>query len=241
MKNGQHVRVMAIDVTFDFRTDTTGPDPDRDSPRLREYHGRLWSKRLPSGPLFDLEDVYPDGYLVHRSESEAFPLSSDSAINTYTHWVRMKPIIDQVPPPEREAFIAIAYTIGGMIVFPSNRIDGERSINEERGCNPYIDDRFDLTVECIRRHYLNQDSPLAPTLSRYAAFFALFGDFRGYVTFFLLDDLVADDGSVKFFLPFDDDFPPGPRPRDIVTYAEYRRRSIEFIEARNNRIAQVNA
>ncbi len=103
-----------------------------------------------------------------------------------------------------------------------------------------IADRFDLTLECIRRHYLGEESPLAPTLSRYAAFFALFGDFRGYVTFFLLDDLVADDGSVKFFLPFDDDFPPEAWPKDVGAYAEYRRRSIEFIEARNNQIAQLN-
>lgn len=44
-------------------------------------------------------------------------------------------------------------------------------------------DRFDLTLECIRRHYLNMDSPLAPTLSRYTKFFALFGDFPGYVSF----------------------------------------------------------
>ena len=231
---------MAIDIAFDFRTDTTGPDPDRDSPTLREYHRLLWSKPLPSRAAFDLTDTYPDGYLVHRSELGEFLLSSDSAINTYTHWVRMKPIIDQFPEPELEAFRTIAYTIGGMIVFPSNRIDGYPTINQERGTNAEIDDRFDLTVECIRRHYLKLGSPLAPTLSRYSAFFDLFGDFRGYVTFFLLDDLVADDGSVKFFLPFDDEFPPEPWPKDVGAYGEYRRRSIEFVEARNNRIAQLN-
>jgi hypothetical protein len=230
---------MAIDVAFDFRTDANGLDPDRDSPTLRQYHRLLWCKRLPSGASFDLSDTAPDGYLDHRSELGEFLLSSDSAINTYTHWVRMKPIIDQFPEPELEAFRTIAFTIGGMIVFPRNQIEGNWTINQERGVNAAILDRFDLTVECIRRHYLNQDSPLAPTLSLYAAFFALFGDFRGYVTFFLLDDLVADDGSVKFFLPFDDDFPPEPLPKDVGAYAEYRRRSIEFIEARNNRIARL--
>jgi hypothetical protein len=231
---------MAIDVAFDFRTDTTGPDPDRDSPTLRQYHRLLWSKRLPSGASFDLADTYPDGYLDHRSESGEFLLSSDSAINTYTHWMRMKPIIDQCPEPELEAFRTIAYTIGGMIVFPRNRIEGYPTINQERGTNPDIADRFDLTLECVRRHYLDQVNPLGPTLSRYTDFFALFRDFRGYVTFFLLDDLVADDGSVKFFLPFDDNFPPEPWPKDVGAYAEYRRRSMEFIEARNNRIAQLN-
>ena len=98
-----------------------------------------------------------------------------------------------------------------------------------------ISDRFDLTVECIRRHYLDQESPLAAALSRYADFFDLFGDFRGYVSFFLLDDLVTDDVDVKFFMPFDDFRPPSV-PKDVVTYKEYRRRSIDFIEARNHRI-----
>ncbi|MGI6609423.1 MAG: DUF6994 family protein [Limnochordia bacterium] len=35
-------------------------------------------------------------------------------------------------------------------------------------------------------HYLNVDSPLSATLARYADVFRLFGDFRGYVEFFLL-------------------------------------------------------
>ena len=53
---------------------------------------------------------------------------------------------------------------------------------------------------------------------------------------FLLEYLVTDV-SVKFFMPFNA-FRPPPVPKDVGTYTEYRRRSIEFIEARNNRIAQ---
>jgi hypothetical protein len=49
------------------------------------------------------------------------------------------------------------------------------------------------------------------------------------------DDLVNDDLSVKFFMPFDDFDPPWV-PSDVDAYGEYRRRSIEFIEARNKRI-----
>jgi hypothetical protein len=78
------------------------------------------------------------------------------------------------------------------------------------------------------------------TLSLYADFFALFGDFRGYVRFFLLDDLVTNDFGVKFFMPFDDFRPPSV-PSDVGTYTEYRRRSIDFIEARNHRIKQLDA
>jgi hypothetical protein len=58
------------------------------------------------------------------------------------------------------------------------------------------------------------------------------------VDFFLLQDLVADDYShfaVTTFPPFDDfRFPPARR--DIDTYREHRRHSIEYIDARNIRI-----
>jgi hypothetical protein len=36
-------------------------------------------------------------------------------------------------------------------------------------------------------------------------------------------------------MPFDDFHPPSV-PNDVGTYTEYRRRSIEFIKARNHRI-----
>jgi hypothetical protein len=136
---------------------------------------------------------------------------------------------------ENEVFRAIGYTIG-MMVFPKNRIDGKQTINGARGFNSKIADRFDLTLECIRRHYIDQLSPLAETLGRYRDFFALFENFRGYVEFFMLQDLVTDDCSgVRFFMPFDG-FKTPPVPKDGDTYKEYRRLSIEFIEARNRRI-----
>jgi hypothetical protein len=123
-----------------------------------------------------------------------------------------------------------------MIVFPANRVDGKHTINVMRGFTRRIADRFDLTLECIRRHYLGQNSPLGETLSRYSAFFALFGDFDGYVDFFLLRDLLTEDGSaIRFFMAFDD-FNTSSVPKDRESYREYRRRSIEFVEARNRRI-----
>jgi Family of unknown function (DUF6994) len=98
---------------------------------------------------------------------------------------------------------------------------------------------MDLTLESIRRHYRAASSPLADVLARYRDFFAAFEDFRGYVDFWLLQDMVTDDYSaVRFFTPFDD-FKPPAIPRDLDTYREYRRRSIEFVEARNRRIERL--
>jgi hypothetical protein len=85
-------------------------------------------------------------------------------------------VFDQIPPEEREMFQRIGYTIGDMIVFPGNKVDNKMTINGARGCHPRIKDRFDLTLECIRRHYSGERSPLSDTLARHADFFELFRD-----------------------------------------------------------------
>ena len=170
---------MLIDISFDFRTDASGKDPDAHSPTLRLYHKLLWSKTLPSGRLFNLDDSVRGVYLHHRSELGEFILTSDQAIATFTRWKSVMDITELFTEEENEAFRTIGYTIGGMMVFPGNRIDGKQTINGARGLNRKIADRFDLTLECIRRHYLARRSPLGETLARYRDFFALFEDFGG--------------------------------------------------------------
>ena len=227
---------MQIDTSFDFRSDARGRDPDAHSATLRRYHRQLWSKPLPCGRAFDLAEGLPGAYLHHRSDVGEFVLSSDSVIPSFTRWKSMSHVVGQFPEEENEAFRAIGYTIGGMMVFPANRVEGKQTINGARGFTRQIADRFDLTLECIRRHYLGEPSPLADTLSRYRDFFALFRDFEGYVDFFMLQDLVTPDcANVKFFMPFDD-FESSPVPRDVEAYRKYRALSIEFIAARNSRI-----
>lgn len=143
----------------------------------------------------------------------------------------------QMPQQEVQQFHAVGYTIGGMMLWPRNQVGGKNSINQARGCHPRIADRFDLTVECVRRHYGGETSPLSGTLARYSDFFALFSDFNGFVEFFLLQDLVTEDfRQVKFMHQFDD-FKTPAVPATLVEYREYVRRATEFIEARNRRIA----
>ena len=228
----------AIDITFDFRSDTPpGKDPDARSPTLRRYHQLLWSKPLPSGAPFELDVTTPGAYLHHRSELGEFCLSSDAVIPSFSRASELAHIIDQIPEVETEAFNRIGYTIGGMMVFPGYRVDRKMTINGARGCHPRIRDRFDLTLECIRRHYLDEPSPLSATLARYADFFGLFGDFAGYVDFFHLQDLVNEVTlTVKFSMPFED-FTASPLPGTLDAYFVYRQRAIEFIESRNRRIA----
>ena len=140
------------------------------------------------------------------------------------------------PRGAREAVFqgARGYTIGSALLFPKTAPPGRMTINKARGMHPRIADRFDLTLECIRRHYRGEDSPLAGTLSEHAGFFALFEDFFGYVDFWLLQDLVQD-GEVRFWLPFDD-FQGRAVPQDVESYLVYSRGREDFITARNARI-----
>ena len=148
----------------------------------------------------------------------------------------MRHIVDLFSEEENEAFRTIGYTIGGMMIFPGNRVDGKQTINGARGFNRKIADRIDLTLECVRRHYLYQDSPLADTLDRYHEFLVLFRNFSGCVKFFMLQDLVtANYSEVNFFMPFDNFVSPSV-PQHGEAYIGYRNSSIRFIHARNRRI-----
>jgi hypothetical protein len=223
---------------FDFRTDTPpGKDPDTYSATLCRYHQLLWSKPLPSGVQFELAPTTrPPYYFSHSSTAGDFGLSSDAFVPSYTRYGVPKLVLEQFSAAEHDYFNTIGYTIGGIILWPAVRIDGKWTINQARGCLRSIADRMDLTLESIRRYYECKWSPLGDVLARYRDFFAAFEDFRGYVDFWLLQDMVTDDYSaVRFFMPFDE-FRPPAIPQDFDTYREYRRRSIEFTQARNRRI-----
>ena len=227
---------MIIDVNFNFYLDTPkGKDPDSYSDTLRRYHKLLWNKPLPNGTLFNL-DLKTPKILHHKSQLGEFYLSSDSLAHDYSKWKSTEHIIKKIPKTEIENFFNLGCTIGGYTIFPSHRIDNQMTINGSRGINKKIKDRFDLTLECIRRFYLNEDSPLLETLSRYKDFFKLFDDFKGYVDFFLFQDLVQSNySSINYFLP-SNNFNNSPIPNDIQEYKAYRKNMTEFINKRSKRI-----
>ena len=104
-----------------------------------------------------------------------------------------------------------------------------------RGVIRLIDDRFDLTLECIRRFYLKQSSPLYNTFLNYKKFFDLFESFENYLEYFLLQDLVDSKGRIKFYLPFDD-FNTPPEFNSVEDYLTYKKRVLEFNSHRKVRI-----
>ena len=228
-----------IDTAFDVRTDSGGRDPDSHSKTLRRYHQPLWSEPLSGGQAFEL-----DARLHHQSSLGEFWLCSDAITHTNHYWSRPRrlvEVIQQIPQQEMTAFLDLGCTVGSYLVFPSQKhLDGKwcQSINQCRGIHPKIRDRLDLTLECIRPHYLGLESPLTDCLDVHLDFFALFESFRGYVEHFLLQDLVDETStSIRFFGEVED-FSQDPLPASgVAGYRAYMTRSMSFIRARNQRIA----
>jgi hypothetical protein len=229
-------------------------DPDRDSKRLYLWQHALWGRPVDGVEPFELKVVYNRGYGMRLvTAAVEFWLGSDAIIPTWSSpgWrSRFAPdLADEVAAvragTDTDDFFRIASTIGGYLVFPRNRTgQTSRTINQARGMNPQIADRFDLTLECIRRHYREPDAvnPLGPRLAYYGDFFALFGDFDTYVRFFLLDDLVTAERDGIRSLMTDEPVGGFSEPayaESVAAYAAYRRRSIEFVMARNDRIKRV--
>lgn len=222
------------DTTFNVYSDAQGGDPDSTSPTLRLYHKILWSKPLPNGERMELTNNKNGAYLYHNSKLGEYFLGSDAITHSYRNHKRKMWLTQQIQEEVNELFDT-GSTIGAYTLFPNNKVDGKHTINQARGVDSLIDDRFDLTLECIRLFYLEQESPLYNTLVRYRNFFDLFDSFIGYVKFFLLDDLVDENQKIKFYLPFDN-FKTKPTFSNIDEYLTYKKGVITFIKSRNNRI-----
>ncbi len=240
---------MNIDVNFDFTLDTPnywkgfwddsilgggGADPDAVSKTLQAYHQLLWSKALPNGEKLELSIGKGSNYLTWNS----FRFGSDSILASF-RYIRNKKLLEEVSKsiPEYklfiEDFIHRTYTIGGSIIFPK-----KDSINRARGLNPLVKDRWDLTLECIRRFYKNESSPLYDTLVKNKDFFDLFVDFKGYVDFFYLQDCVSTDYQSVIFWIGDGDLSKNPIPKTVDEYLKWIEKQLEFVSKRNKRIEE---
>jgi hypothetical protein len=231
-----------IDISLDLGLDAKGKNPDLHSKTLKEFHKHLWNKYLPNGKLFELSESLTGKYLTFDEESSSMELGSDSIANSYasSSSAPIRKIIAEVGEEMVESFRKLNNTVGAFTVFPSARIEGKMTLNGARGFSSAIADRFDLTLECIRRHYLGASSPLADVINRYSGFFSLFESFDGYLDFFLLGDLVDEAGRIKFFISDREPFEGSGYPRNSVEYLEYRSNSMEWVTKRNAQIAWLN-
>lgn len=225
-----------------------GEYPDAKSKTLAEAHAFLWSGKTgnmqnPSIKidLIILEDK--DGFYL-KDKNSCIAFSSDTLVNGY-RWVRTKknvidPLIEKYGLNEyrkmQERFIRIAYTMGGMIIFPR-----KASINCARG--RVVSDRVDLTIECIRRYFFKEKSLLSDVLEKNNDFFSLFGSgvdgFKAYIDFFFLNDIVSKDYTAVDVFIGKNDFSNSPAfPQSMEEWLVWKEKSSAFIKARNNRIRQ---
>lgn len=222
-----------IDVEYDYRLDSKCGDPDTDSQKLYDSHVILWNKMLPCGKIFDLK-VTSDNYgRLLLKNSLCDNLSSDGMCPHFD-WKNNSKFAGWLSDFEKEELKCKVRTIGGHIIFPAHKKNGF-TINQARGVNRIICDRFDLTLECIRRFYQNEQSPLCQTFERYKDFFDLFVDFKGYIDFFILQDFVNEKYEIRFSLPFDN-FNRSALPQTIDEYKEYKNHTIDLMNRRNQRI-----
>lgn len=240
---------MELDVNFDFTTDTpqywddfwkddpilgsAGNDPDSKSKTLRLFQQNLWSKPLPNGECMELSLGKANDYLTWKN----FCFGSDSIVVSfrYQKYKRILEEVSQTIPNYQqfvENFLRRAYTIGGEIIFPKMK----GGINQSRGCNILIKDRWDLTLECIRLYYLDLESPLSDVLKNNKEFFDLFVDFKGYVDFFYLQDCVSEDYEKVVFWLDHNEFVPNPLPQNCDEYLNWIERELQFVKKRNERI-----
>ena len=237
-----------IDPDLDFANYYDGGgDPDQTCERLYLWHQALCTRPVEGVGPFEVELTYDYAYglRLRTQDGTVFRLGSDGIIPTWStpgYTSRFSPDLAAEIERDTDDFFRLSSTIGGYVLFPRNG-EGQtgHTINQARGVRRQIADRFDLTLECIRRHYLDpaRDSPLADRLNYYGDFFALFGDFDTYVRFFLLDDLVTPDGnSVRSLLTGNviNDFPASGFATTPMEYATFRINSIQFVRARNDRI-----
>ena len=242
---------MVIDTSFDFTTDSPhywddfwdnkdglgagGSDPDSVSRTLKLYHKTLWSKELPCGERMELSEGSKYDYLTWNG----FSFGSDSIIVSFRYH-KNRTLIDEVSRsiPDYKAFVEDyihrSYTIGSMVIFPVHK----NSMNQRKGTNPRIVDRWDLTLECIRRHYAGEESPLSKVIESDKAFYDLFVDFKGYVDFFFMQDCVSEDYSSVDIWMGDASFRKSGLPETVEDYYKFLIKEHIFLDKRNRRIQE---
>ena len=230
--------VAGINVEFCFLDDPDySTDADRDSRMLRQWHRQLWSKSLPSGQRIVWDIEAGTTCLVHGDVR----VSSDTIATTHSNYRRLgtAQMWASLSEPDQQRYDRLFYTIGGFIIFPTR----PQSLNQRRGTNASIADRFDLTLECIRQHYLGRtDNPLVDVLRLDADYFRLFGEgadgFAAFVEFFHIQHLASPD-SVRWLdghAGREWAFDRPPLPQTIDGYRRYLDNVATFVADRNARI-----
>ena len=214
----------------------SGWDPDTKSPTMRKYQALLWNKKTPSGVKLDLK-LAPKmsdyiTYGPHKMGSDAIFITM--RYKKLDNFFRRRILPESPFFAERmKKYLFDAGTIAGEMLWPKH----QNSMNQARGVNPYIWDRFDLTLKCIKLFYEdpNAFNPLAQCMEADRWFYELFVNFEGFTEFFFLQDFIDEKGNVKYY--FDDgSFRKEPRPKNTEEYWRFIGAQEEICLKRKERI-----
>lgn len=225
-----------FDVKYQFhqcKTNNKKFDIDLHCRKIYEYHQRLWQKKLPNGANLKFQIKHKGGSFFLLDNKSGISFGSDSILHTYRHFKKgyIREVIEKFNVKETNKFYEEITSIGGYIIFPK-RIN---SLNQRRGTDALVKDRFDITLDSIRKYYQKDklDYPLKKVIEKDGEFFSWFMDFKSYVSFFYLDDLVNPKTDEILFFSEDK-----PLPRSKEGYLAYKDKVLFFLKNRNKRIKE---
>lgn len=226
-------------------------DPDGVHSRLRESHRLLWSKPLPGGQVLELSSRRWSDYLKVEGLPGGWTVGSDNFATTHANAL---PTLSRGLDRFTDGHLCDLCTIGGYIVFPNqlaqqlptsaNLVARRWSVNQARGMEPRISDRFDLTLEAIRLFYqgtvLRTANPIGDVLEAYRWWFDLFGvgadGFLEFADFFFLTPMLDSEGRVKSFGSLGLSFERALPKDDEAAYRAYIADELAFVRRRNELI-----
>ena len=230
------------------------PDPDAFSEILYDYFAEIWNLNYPNSKVKKIWNG--NAWELIGIKDNFLRLGTDSIMSIYWHRFNMREFIIKLIEGKKYDFqifireyLKKANTIGGFVLFPRHI----QSINQRRGTNSQIDDRFDLTLECIKRYYTNREksetesnyNPLSSVLKNDATFFDMFGKgeagFKNYAEFFCLNESWVENGQVLNLMnnePLDNwDFKKEPLPQNLEEWWwKFYENIMSRLDARNEQI-----
>lgn len=228
-------------------------DPDAFSPELRESHRLLWTKPLPNGQPLELSARLWSDYLRVTSPAGDWTLGSDLVATIHANAM---PTDSEGLDGYANRHVCDLCTIGGYIVFPNqlahqvpthaSPAPRRWSINQARGMERGISDRFDLTLEAIRLLFEDTvdlaENPIGDVLEAYRWWFDLFGHgadgFLAYADFFFLTPMLDTHGRVQPFEPLTLAFEDALPRQDAGAYRAYIDAQRDFVSHRNALISE---
>lgn len=226
-------------------------DPDSAHKGLRDSHQVLWSRPLPNRDAWVFAPTrgwYLKSINPTPEEPAEWSVGSDNFATTHTNAL---PAMASRIPGYDNGHICDFCTIGGYIVFPNGLAQRRETLaparkwtlNQAKGCDRGIADRFDLTLEAIRLYYARvrdrARNPLGDVLDAYGWFFDAFGQgaegFNAYVGYFFLDPMV-ERGRVRPWYGREVEFGDALPRTSESAYLSYIAAQRDFVSSRNDLI-----